>query len=127
MTLVLDTHTHTHTLVSTPIEDYYIKITKRGHLCLIDTHTHTCANTYIGKHTHIHDTHTHDTHTHKHSHACAHTHTHTRTHTHTHTHTHSCKHSQSKEKYEMFGHAQYLSKKSRSFVPALSSRFFGQV
>ena len=71
-------HTHTHTLVSTPIEDYYmyIKITKRGH----------CVR-----------------------------------------HTHSCKHSQSKEKYEMFGHAQYLSKKSRSFVPALSSRFFGQV
>ena len=91
---------------------------------MLDTHTHTCANTCIGKHTHIHDTHTHDTHTHKHSHARAHTHTHTHAHTHTHTHTHSCKHSQSKEKYEMFGHAQYLSKKSRSFVPALSSRFF---
>ena len=46
---------HTHTLVSTPIEDYYIKITKRGHLC----YTHTHARTHTEASTHIHDTHTH--------------------------------------------------------------------
>ena len=53
------------------------------------------------------------------------THTQTLTRTHTHTHTHTVVSTPDrKKKYEMVGHAQYLSKESRSFVLALSSGFF---
>ena len=65
-------------------------------------HTQRQAHTYM--------THTHMTRPH------TNTHTHAHTYTHTHTHTHAVVSTPDRrKKYEMVGHAQYLSKKSAKF------------
>ena len=152
---VRHTHTHTHTCKHIKRGLYFTYYTRtfvldthaycrhpQSRTIIFDSisdgarvrHTHTCKHpnrrTIISKllnedicvrHTHMRE------HTQRQAHTYM-THTQTLTRTHTHTHTHAVVSTPDwRKKYEMVGHVQYLSNKSRSFALVLSSGFFGQV